>query len=79
MPINRRNFSGTEGCLAGKRFAEGLKRAGAKPSRESLVPGLESIGRQSFEGFAASFSPTNHVASSGVEISMLTGDGRVCT
>ena len=32
-----------------------------------------------FGGFTVSFSPTDHVASSFVELSMLTGDGRVRT
>lgn len=73
------NFSSMEGYLAAKLFAEGLRRAGSRPTRESLMAGLESIGRQSFGGFAVSFSPAHHVASSFVELSMLTGDGRVRT
>ena len=73
------NFSSMEGYLAARLFAEGLKRAGSKPTRESLMTGLESIGSQSFGGFAVSFSPSDHVASSFVELSMLTGDGRVRT
>jgi ABC-type branched-subunit amino acid transport system substrate-binding protein len=73
------NFSSMEGYVAARLFGEGLKRAGAKPTRESLMGGLESLGSQSFGGFAVSFSPTDHVASSFVELSMLTGDGRVRT
>ena len=73
------NFSSMEGYLAAKVFAEGLKRAGNKPTRDSLMAGLESIGSQSLGGFAVSFGPSNHVASSFVELSMLTGDGRVRT
>jgi ABC-type branched-subunit amino acid transport system substrate-binding protein len=72
------NFSSMEGYLAAKIFAEGLRRGG-KPNRESLISGLESINDQSFGGFAVTFSPTNHVASKFVELSMLTGDGRVRT
>ncbi len=72
------NFSSMEGYLAAKVFAEGLRRGG-KPNRESLIGGLESINDQSFGGFAVTFSPTNHVASMVVELSMLTGDGRVRT
>ena len=72
------NFSSMEGYLAAKVFAEGLRRGG-KPNRESLIVGLESINDQSFGGFAVTFSPTNHVASKFVELSMLTGDGRVRT
>ena len=73
------NFSSMEGYLAAKVFAEGLRRAGSKPTRESLMNSLESIGNQSFGGFDVSFGPNDHVASSFVELSMLTGDGRVRT
>ena len=71
------NFSSMEGFLAAKLFVEGLRRAGAKPSRESLITGLESLGTQSIGGFAVSYSPADHVASKFVELSMLTGDSRV--
>ena len=73
------NFSSMEGYLAAKVMVEGLRRAGGKPGREGLVAGLESLGSQSFGGFSVSFSPTDHVASSFVELSMLMGDGRVRT
>jgi ABC-type branched-subunit amino acid transport system substrate-binding protein len=72
------NFSSMEGYLAAKVFAEGLRRGG-KATREALISGLESIRDQSFGGFLASFSPSNHVASNFVELSVLTGDGRVRT
>lgn len=73
------NFSSMEGYLAAKLFVEGLSRAGAKANRESLITGLESIGSESIGGFSVSLSATDHVASSFVELSMLTGDGRVRT
>jgi ABC-type branched-subunit amino acid transport system substrate-binding protein len=73
------NFSSMEGYVAAKVLVDGLKRGGAKPSRESLIAGLEGMGSQSLGGFTVSFSPTDHVASSFVELSMLTGDGRVRT
>jgi ABC-type branched-subunit amino acid transport system substrate-binding protein len=73
------NFSSMEGYVAARLLVDGLKRAGAKPTRESLIAGLENLGSQSVGGFAVSFSPTDHVASSFVELSMLTGDGRVRT
>ena len=73
------NFSSMEGYVAAKVFVEGLRRAGPKPTRESLMTGLESIGNQLFGGFAVSFGSNDHVASSFVELSMLTGDGRVRT
>ena len=72
------NFSSMEGYLAAKVFTEGLRRA-SSPTRDGLIAGLESINDQSFGGFAVSFSATNHVASRFVDLSMLTGDGRVRT
>lgn len=73
------NFSSMEGYLAAKVMVEGLRQAGNRPSRESLVKGLESLGTQDFGGFSVTFSPRRHVASSFVELSMLIGDGRVRT
>ena len=73
------NFSSMEGYLAAKVMVDGLRRAGSKPGRESLITGLESLGNQSYGGFSVSLSPADHVASSFVELSMLTGDGRVRT
>jgi ABC-type branched-subunit amino acid transport system substrate-binding protein len=73
------NFSSMEGYLAAKVFTEGLRRAGGKVTRDGLISGLESMNDVSFGGFTVRFSPTNHVASHFVELSMLTGDGRVRT
>lgn len=74
------NFSSMEGFMAAKLFTEGLRRGGAgRPTRSSLIEGLESIRDLSMGGFNVSFSPDNHVASKFVELSMLTGDGRIRT
>ena len=73
----RPNHSSMEGYMAAKVFAEGLKRAGRNPSRDSLVAGLESIQNASFGGFSVNFGPNNHVASRFVDLSMLTEDGKV--
>ena len=73
------NFSSMEGYLAARVLVEGIKRAGAKATRDSLITGLEAIGTQSIGGFNVSFSPTDHVGSSFVELSMLVGDGRIRT
>jgi branched-chain amino acid transport system substrate-binding protein len=74
------NFSSMEGYLAAKIVTEGLKRAGNRiGNRDALIQGIESIGSQSLGGFQVNFTASNHVASSFVELSMLTGDGRVRT
>ncbi|MBS7807603.1 ABC transporter substrate-binding protein [Variovorax sp. PCZ-1] len=71
------NYSSFEGYLAAKMFADGLNRAGSRVTRESLINGLEAIGRADYGGFQVSLSGRDHVASSFVEKSMLTGDGKV--
>ena len=73
------NYSSLEGYLAAKLFLEGLKRAGPKATRESFLTGMQSIGSQSIGGFVIALTPTSRVASKFVELSMLTGDGRILT
>ncbi len=71
------NFSSMEGYLAAKVIVDGIRRGGTRPTRDTLISGLESLGDRSYGGFAVSFSPSNHVASTFVELSMLMGDGRI--
>jgi ABC-type branched-subunit amino acid transport system substrate-binding protein len=71
------NYSSMEGYLAAKVFAEGLKRAGRNPTRDTLISGLESIQSANFGGFSVNFGPKDHVASRFVDLSMLTDDGKV--
>lgn len=75
------NYSSMEGYLAARIFTEGLRQAnaGSKITRESLISGLEGLGTQAIAGFQVSYGPNDHSASSFVEMSMLTGDGRVRT
>ncbi len=71
------NYSSMEGYVAARVFAEGLRQGGGKPTRESLVAGLEAIGTTTVSGYPISFSGSSHAGSRFVEMSMLTGDGRV--
>jgi branched-chain amino acid transport system substrate-binding protein len=73
------NYSSMEGYLAARMVADGLTRAGPRPTRDAFISGLEAIGRADYGGFAVSLSSKDHVASNYVNKSMLTGDGRVRT
>ena len=75
------NYSSMEGYLAARVFAAGLRQAqnSGKITRESFIAGTESLGSQVISGFPVSFSASSHAASKFVEMSMLTGDGRVKT
>ncbi|MDT7518583.1 ABC transporter substrate-binding protein [Rhodoferax sp. TBRC 17660] len=71
------NYSSMEGYIAAKVLAEGLRRSGGKGGADGLMAALESINNMSMGGFNVNFSKTDHVASTFVEMSMLTGDGKV--
>ena len=71
------NYSAFEGFVAAKVLMEGLRRAGPNPSREALVSGLEHVRDHDLGGFFVDFSPTKHTGSSFVDLTILTGDGRV--
>ena len=71
------NYSSMEGYVAAKVFAEGLKRAGGNPTRDTLVNALESLQRFDAGGYMVNFGGKDHRGSSFVDLSMLTGDGKV--
>lgn len=71
------NYSSMEGYIAAKVLAEGLRRSGGKGGGDGLITALESINNMAMGGFNVNFSKADHVASTFVEMSMLTGDGKV--
>lgn len=71
------NYSSIEGYVAAKVLGEGLRRAGANPTRETLITGLESMKDVNLGGFFVDFGPTKHTGSSFVDLTILTDDGRV--
>ncbi|MBK7263884.1 MAG: ABC transporter substrate-binding protein [Rubrivivax sp.] len=74
---NPPNYSSMEGYVAARVFAEGLRRAGRSVTRESLVAALESLQRFDLGGFTVDFNPRDHTGSNYVDLTMLTGDGKV--
>ncbi len=71
------NYSSKEGYVCAKVFTEGLRRAGGAASREALVTALESMQRYDTGGYLVSFGPRSRRGSTFVELSMLSGDGKV--
>jgi branched-chain amino acid transport system substrate-binding protein len=71
------NYSMIEGFVAAKVFAKGLERAGAAPTRDSLIGGLESLREHDLGGFFVDFSAQKHTGSTFVDLTLLTADGRV--
>ena len=76
VPADKISFTTLEGFIAAKVMVAGLRAAGPKPDREKLVDGLAKLGTQDFGGFKVSFSPTNHNASSYVDLTIIAKDGQ---
>jgi branched-chain amino acid transport system substrate-binding protein len=70
------NYSSMEGYVCAKVFTEALRRGGSG-SRDALVGALEGLQRFDTGGYIVGFGPRDHRGSSFVELSMLTGDGKV--
>ncbi len=72
------NYSSMEGFLAARVFTEGLRRATAsgKLTRDGLLAALDALNGQQVAGFPVAFQPQGNKQRF-VELSMLTGDGKV--
>lgn len=65
-----------EGFAAAKVLVEGLRRAGAKPSREKIQTALEGIRKLDIGGLELSFSPEDHTGLDFADLSIIGPDGK---
>ena len=70
------SFTSLESYIGARVLVEGLRRAGAKPTRESLLRALDGLSGYDAGDYPVSFSPSNHNGSSFVELTVITKDGR---
>ena len=71
------NYTSMEGYVAARVIVDGLRRLGGRPTREGLISMLETLSGYESRGYHLHFSPTKHTGSSFVELTMLTGDGKI--
>lgn len=71
------DYGSIEGYVAARVFVEGLKRAGRDLTRDKLITALESMGNYDLGGFNVNFSPSNHVGSKFVEMTIINSNGQV--
>lgn len=71
------DYGSMEGYVAARAFVEGIKRAGRDLTREKLITALESMGNYDLGGFNVNFSPSNHVGSKFVEMTIINSSGQV--
>lgn len=65
-----------EGFAAAKVLVEGLRRAGAKPSREKIHTALEGIRKFDIGGLEVSYSPEDHTGLDFADLSIIGTDGK---
>ena len=65
-----------EGFAAAKVLVEGLRRTGAKPSREKLQAALEGIRKFDIGGLEVSYSPEDHTGLDFADLSIIGTDGK---
>ena len=70
------SFTSLEAYIGAKVLVEGIRRAGTKLTRESLLKALDTIQRFDVGGYVVDFSPTNHNGSSFVELTAISKAGR---
>jgi ABC-type branched-subunit amino acid transport system substrate-binding protein len=71
------NYSSMEGFVAAKTFAEALKRITGTANAETLIASLESLREHNLGGFFVDFNIGKHMGSRFVDLTILTGDGKV--
>lgn len=65
-----------EGFVSAKVLVEGLKRAGPKPTRESLRKALEGMSHYDVGGIELGYSPTDHTGLEYVDLSIIDHAGK---
>jgi branched-chain amino acid transport system substrate-binding protein len=71
------SYSMMEGYIAGKVIIEAVRRQGAKPTREGMVAALEGMDRHDLGGYVVGFRPNMRNGSRFVELSIVTGSGKI--
>jgi len=71
------SYGSMEGFIAAKVLVDGLRRAGANPTADSLVAGLESMHDFDMGGYFVDFNAQKHVGSRFVDMTILDGQGKI--
>lgn len=71
------SYTSLEEFIGAKILVEGLRRAGPNPTREKLFKALETMNSYDTGGFTVHFSPTSHAGSTFVEITVISGNGKL--
>lgn len=71
------SYSMMEGYIAAKVIVEAVRRQGARPTREGMVAALDSIDGFDLGGYVVGFKPNVRSGSRFVELSIISGSGKI--
>jgi len=71
------NYTNFEEYLGARVLVEGLRRAGARPTRERLLDAVESLRGFDLGGVRIGYGPKDRVGSRYVELTVIDGTGRL--
>jgi branched-chain amino acid transport system substrate-binding protein len=71
------SFAMMEGYIAARVIVEAVRRQGARPTREGMVGALDSMDNFNLGGYAVGFKPGVRTGSKFVELSIISGAGKI--
>ena len=71
------NYTSFEEFLGAKVLVEGIRRAGANPTREKVLKALEGLRDFDLGGISVGYSPKNRVGSRYVEVTVIGSSGKL--
>jgi branched-chain amino acid transport system substrate-binding protein len=71
------SYAMMEGYITGKVIVEAVRRQGRSPSREGMVAALDSMDYYDMGGYAVGYKPGMHSGSKFVELSIISGAGKI--
>jgi branched-chain amino acid transport system substrate-binding protein len=74
VPIS---YAMMEGYIAAKVIVEAVRRQGAKPTREGIASTLDAMDSYDLGGYVVGFAPNRRSGSRFVELSIISGAGKI--
>jgi branched-chain amino acid transport system substrate-binding protein len=71
------SYAMMEGYIAAKVIVEAVRRQGARPTREGTIAALDSMDNYNLGGYAVGFKPGMRSGSKFVELSIISGAGKI--
>lgn len=71
------SYAMMEGFIAAKVIVEAVRRQGSRPTREGMVAALDGMDNFNMGGYAVGFQPGKRSGSKFVELSIITGAGKI--